>query len=441
MTDPLRTCTDQPLEERYLGGAMCDRRVLQDHPLPSGCFGVKVHRDWHTCMVSIDLRDEVITEDRLDVELANAGHHAARARRPFSLAMPMLEDPAAICERLRALAARRSLVEGCLDAVRGLEQGDAIIAVQGRLARLAELEIADEDRTAAVRVHVIAQQALEASERIEPGERGPTITTGLPKLDTHIIGWERGEMWVLAGDSSSGKSTTMLLMGRAQAQQGERVLVVSIEDHEARWGNRSLFSAAGTPLRGLKSGDLSNSQLIAAREGIVQLRTENVWVSTPQSAPLDEVMHCIRRARAQHGITVVYLDYIQSVAHPGGDVAMRHHIMDCLEATRRETQRGETALTVCWGSQYRKRDKSVRPENEHLFEASYIEQKADAIIHVWRDPGTHDERNKGKRRWWLGKHKEEPEIEGLLIRAETGLLAAPGYVPEPKGQQEMDGGF
>jgi len=431
MRGPIAACSDPELEARYLGGAMLDPRLFEQHPLPSGCFGDRYHREVHAAMSAIAARGEAITEDRLDAELAARALHSARARRPFeSMALIVPDDPAAICERLRALAARRALIEGCHVAVSGLERGESILAVQAHLARLADLEVDDEDRTASAPMSAIADASLEETKLAAAGEARATVTTGLPALDASFVGWDRGDVIIVAGDSGAGKSTTMLLMGRAQARSGERVLIVTVEDGRTRWGRRALYSASGVAVRALKVGDLTGGQWGAAAEGVQRLRDEAVWIAAPLGGGLDEVVCCIRRARAQHGITVAYVDYLQAIACGDSDQDMRHHIRDCLEAGRRETSRGTEPLTLVYGSQYRKReDETKRPRNSDLYEANYISQKADAIVHLWR-------LDDGERRWHLGKHKDEDPRTGSLVRdPNTGLLGGGPSTPSGGGPQ------
>lgn len=420
--------TDPELERRYLGGAMIDPRILDEHPLPVSCFGVPAHREVAAAMAAIVARGERVTEERLDRELVDLGHHATAAKRPFGMAVVCPDDPAALCERLRDLSMRRELATGTEEALRQLQAGEALTAVQAHLGRLADLEVGSDDRTVAIPLASAAEAAHEEAERASAGAARVTVTTGMPPLDDLCDGWDRGDLIVLAGDSGAGKSSTMLAMGRAQAAAGERVLIVTLEDHRARWGRRALNGAANIPIRALKSGSLTRDQWIAAADGLDRIRSESVWLASPLGGYLHEVLATIRRARAQHGITVAYVDYLQAIAQEldAGDQALRHHIRDCLEAGRRETARGAQPLTLIFGSQYRKReDESKRPRNADLYEASYIHQKADAILHLWKD-------NEGARFWWLGKHKDEDPREGKLVRdPKTGFLS--GGATKPQG--------
>lgn len=412
---------DHGLEARYLGGAMLDPAVLQEHPLPIACFDAEHHRRVHEAMLGLFVAGARITAASLDAQLEELGYHADRNRQPFDrLAQAFLEDPATVATRLRELMARRQLLEGLAEIQRGIEDGRPLTSAQAELRRLADLpDLADEDRTAVVSLRAVAAEAAADTRARAAGEARLTITTGLPALDGAFDGWDRGDLVVLAGDPNSGKSSTMLAMARAQARAGERVLIVSFEDGRVRWGRRSLSGTTGLPMRALKRGDLSPKQFAALDATGDLPEADSIFFAFPLGGTTDELIHCIRRARHQHGVTKVYADYLQAMGSGDDDRELRHQIRERLEAMRRETALGDAPLTITFGSQYKKRDDTTkRPTDSDLYEAAYIHQKADAILHLWRD-------GKGNRRWAMTKHKDEDGMEGLLLRdPETHLLAA-----------------
>ena len=407
------SCVDREAEERYLGGAMIDPRVLSRYPLANGAFGIRINAHVHQAMLGIAVKEQDLTEERLNQELDALGHYEAMHARPFQLARLMTDDPEALCEHLRSLAVRRDLLRGVDAARAALASGQSILACQTQLAKLAHLEVANEDRTKPQRLAVAAEAAAEATLRAASGDVD-MVEVGLPALHRHTGGWDRGDVGIIAGDSGAGKSSTMLAMARKQENQGERVLIVTHEDGELRWGRRAVHSASGVAVRALKLGDLTGGQWADFDQARATLERENIWLASPLGGTLDEAMHAVRRARVEHGVTVVYIDYLQAISMPKG-AEMRHHLRDCMEACRRETR---TGLTFILGSQYKKRlDETKRPSNGDLYEANYLWQKSDFIVHLWRD-------GEGNRHWWLGKHKSAEPIAGRLLREEhTGYLA------------------
>jgi replicative DNA helicase len=274
------------------------------------------------------------------------------------------------------------------------------------------------ERSSLEHIAETAGAAVEDARHREAGARS-THTTGIPALDHIFDGWDRGDLIVFAGDSGAGKSSTMLATARAQAQSGERVLIVSLEDGRVRWGRRSVHLASGVPIRDLKRGALSTQQWGLVDGGVAKLHREPIWSAFPLGGSITEVLAAIRRARHEHGITVAYVDYLQAVDDDSSN-ELRHLIRKWLSELRRETVRSEPPLTIVVGSQYRKReDDTKRPKDGDLYEANYIHQKADAIVHVWRD-------EHGARWWYMSKHKDEDARTGALTRDQTTGMIADG---------------
>lgn len=417
--------TDFGAEERYLGGVFMDPRVHREHPLPIAAFASARHRETYEAFLAIERDGGGVTADRLDAELATLGYGATRRWSPYEqIPMGFLDDPEAIVGRLRQLEAARRMANGARGAIALLEGGASLLEAQEQFRRIADLPHGmDDDRTLAQPLHEVAVASMQETEHRAESDDRVLVTTGIPVLDRHLGGgYDRGDLVVIAGDSGAGKSTTMLLAARAQARAGERVLIVTLEDHANRWGRRAVHAATGVPIRALKTGNLSGAQWGAFERGRGSLGEEAIWLAAPLGGTREEVMAAVRRARAQHGITVVVVDYLQAFDGAGDERAMRLQLRDILQGARAETARG--GLLFVFGSQYKKREDSTkRPRNVDLYEANYIHQKADAIVHLWR---TDD----GGRHWFLGKHKDEDPTQGKLVRDErTGLLIDPKAVP------------
>jgi replicative DNA helicase len=331
---------------------------------------------------------------------------------------------------------RRRLAESAMALAALARQARSMTELRSDVARLADIVVGhDDSRTRIVHLSETTSAAIEdARERGERDERA-TMTTGLPALDDACDGWDRGDFVVIAGDSGAGKSSTMLAMARAQARAGERVLIVSLEDGAVRWGRRAISARAGVGVRALKRGPWSTVQRAAIDKAQAEIAGDAVWCSYPLGGNIDEVLAAIRRAIYVEQITIAYVDYLQAVDEGDDERELRHLIRKWLTALRRETAGG---LVIAVGSQYRKReDDTKRPKDSDLYEANYIRQKADAILHLWRD-------GEGARHWFLSKHKDVDPMQGVLVRDEsTGLLARADSAAvlgknAPKGQQTFD---
>lgn len=87
----------------------------------------------------------------------------------------------------------------------------------------------------------------EEGDRITAG-RPAGISTGFPTLDRAIIGWRPGELTVLVGSGSAGKSTFAMQLILTAARAGHQVAVFSGEMTPNQLGERQVHSEAAVPL-------------------------------------------------------------------------------------------------------------------------------------------------------------------------------------------------
>jgi replicative DNA helicase len=392
---------DLDLEGKYLGAAMVDLGVLRSHPLPIATFAAEMHRHILEALINMAARGVEPAPTSLDIELARLSYHRTKDARPFEKLACLCADIEQVAARLRELAILRALHEKLIAAATLCASGGNVLAVQSLLREANEIaDHAELDRTAVSGMRDAIEACIDRIMKVNDGGLPATLPSGLPGLDH-----DAGDLIVFAGDPSAGKSTTMLLAAITQSRAGHTPGVISLEDSRERWGRRAAWALSGVSVSVLKGGRLSShdwSQLNAVVDGTERAR---VHFAYPLGGNIDEVIACIRRMRHEHGCDVVYVDYLQAIAGGSGDdKQVRHHIRDCLEAFRRELGAKGAPLTIVVGSQYKKReDETKRPNNNDLYEAAYIHQKADAIVHLWRDKS-------GARNAWLGKHKDGEEL-------------------------------
>lgn len=374
-------------------------------------FGALLHL-WRsgTAIEILTVRAELVRQGALD---RIGGDDALLA---LTETIPNVENVEHYASIVRDASMRRRLREHAQRVAAYASSSRSLAELRDDVAQLtAILDRHDTSRTEMKTIGSSASAAIDDARERGERDESTTITTGLPALDAYCDGWDRGDLIAIGGDSGAGKSTTMLYMARAQAQAGERVLIVSLEDAELRWGRRAVAASSGVSVRALKRGPWSGEQTRLIDKGLRSVQAENVWGAYPLGGTIDEVLAAIRQAVYVLGVTVVYVDYLQAFDAGDDDSELRHLIRRWLTALRREAASG---LVVLVGSQYRKReDDTKRPKDSDLYEAAYIRQKCDAIVHVWRDADS-------GRRWFMSKHKDVDPVEGILLRDEaTGLLA------------------
>lgn len=106
---------------------------------------------------------------------------------------------------------------------------------------------------------------LEKHDLLQQGLLNEGIYTGFPYIDQVTGGAQPGDTWVIAGESSSGKSFILCRCAMSAVELGKKCLFVSMEMTNAQIGRRSMAMGAEVNASNLRLGRLS-------RFGIEQVR-------------------------------------------------------------------------------------------------------------------------------------------------------------------------
>lgn len=150
----------------------------------------------------------------------------------FVSGLARFSDPEKVRDCLAAvrdLAIRRALVETAeilsgdawsLDISPQDLGGQAMAHLDGILSR---------SRTVSSKSVMFAEAADELLESLTAGESADFVSTGIGALDRAMGGWPRGEMTIVAGRPSMGKSAVLFSSARQAAKRGVNVLIFSLE--------------------------------------------------------------------------------------------------------------------------------------------------------------------------------------------------------------------
>ena len=307
----------------------------------------------------------------------------------------------------------------------------------------------------------------EINERfLNPGKfRG--IQTGIRRLDRITNGLHGGELIVIAARPGVGKSALSMNIVEHVAKQGKTVAVFSLEMSNQQLIERLLSSMSTVPLEYIKSGQLPGgasdlTKLRVAQETICS--SMRLYGNDYANIKPSEIASQCRRLKAQHGLDLVVIDYIQLMS--GGDKSRSDGRQQEVAAISRALKllAKELNVPVIALSQL-KRDAEIRnikgkdgstggsePVLSDLRESGAIEQDADIVmfIHKESDGGGNTKYSLiiAKHRngetgnipiYWLGKIVRFVDDEYLMqhgIRASIEQPAEQSNAEAP--QDEMD---
>ena len=262
------------------------------------------------------------------------------------------------------------------------------------------------------------------------------VSCGLKDLDAEMSGFQRGDLIIVAGRPSMGKTAFSLNIAENVAiQSGLPVAVFSMEMGAAQLVTRMLASVGGIDSQRLRTGRLQNDDWDKLARGLSKLEKAPVFIDESPGLSINNLRASARRqARVTGEFGMIVVDYIQLMTGGGGRSENRateiSEISRGLKALAKELNCPVVALSQLNRSLEQRPNK--RPIMSDLRESGAIEQDADVILFIYRDevydPETQD---KGTAEIIIGKQRNGPTgTVRMTFRKELTRFENFAFVPQ-----------
>ena len=242
----------------------------------------------------------------------------------------------------------------------------------------------------AVSIKQLLTEAFEAIDRRE-GHHITGLPTGFAEIDDLTCGLQNGEMIVIAGRPSMGKTSfAMNIAEHIGADNNISVAFFSLEMSRQQLAERMLCSRAMMDSQIVRKGMINDNQYQELVHAASELSEKPIFVDdTPGITPL-ELRGKARRLRSRYGIKCVFIDYLQLMSQ-GGKVESRQQevseISRYLKALARELEIPVIVLSQLNRSPEGR--EGHRPRMSDLRESGSIEQDADVVVLLHREDYYH----------------------------------------------------
>ena len=146
------------------------------------------------------------------------------------------------------------------------------------------------------------------------------LATGFTDFDRMTGGLRPGDLVIVAGRPSMGKSTLAVNMAEYAAVNPSiraPVAIFSMEMPSDQIITRMLASIGGVPLGSLRSGRIADEDWARITSATSQLSDAKIFIDeTPALSPTD-LRARARRLKREHGLGLVVIDYLQLMQVPG----------------------------------------------------------------------------------------------------------------------------
>lgn len=227
---------------------------------------------------------------------------------------------------------------------------------------------------------VIGSLMNDVAERMaDKGERG--IMTGLNIFDSRF-GWHRGDLVIVAGATSQGKSTLASTIMFNMAMAGVPVVDYSLEMSAKQVTARMMARLTQVSSSTTLYGKLSDQEYKQVYDGSLSMKKLPIYFDEKNKTSFVNMCSSIRRMVKRYGVKVVFIDYLQILANGSRD-NRESLIGDMARDLKRLAV--EENVCICALSQInRSKEEKGRPRLNQMRGSGQIEEACDMAVLIHR---------------------------------------------------------
>ncbi len=265
--------------------------------------------------------------------------------------------------------------------------------------------------------HKASQQAIawlvEAQKAAEEFGSLTGITTGIAELDNLTGGFQRGDLIIVGGQPSMGKTAFQISLTVPQLKAGYKVGLFSSDMPAYKVSTRIFANYSRFNLHHAKSLPTDQTEATMVSRGIAEgskfLSQSKFRINDKGGINIAEIERQARQWHRLHGLDVLYIDYIQRIRHDNPRLEKREQVTDM--AIRLKNLGKDLNIAVVALAQTSRATASranKRPVIQDLAESAGLEREACLIMFPFRESVFDDKAPEDRGEIILAKHQDGP---------------------------------
>ncbi len=242
------------------------------------------------------------------------------------------------------------------------------------------------------------------------------VNSGFKDLDYMTLGFQSGEMTIIGGRPSMGKTSLLLQLAW---QVDSPALIISAEMSRQAIGERLISHVSGVNMRKIKAKRITVAEKSKAKEALKLISEREIYISDESRVTPEVIAGEIRALQMKTGedytTPCVFIDYLQLLSmtdfYGSGEVEVAA-ISKELKATAKET--GARLIVASQLNRANEQRENHTPRMSDLRGSGSIEQDADVVLLLHRpsyyriadeDPDANDD---GQAFVYIAKNRSGP---------------------------------
>jgi replicative DNA helicase len=383
-------------EQATLGAMLMEREAVARvvDVLDPDDFYSPQHQMLYRAMIDLFNDSEPVDLITLQARLQDRGQLEQVGGTNYLLSLQEAAPTAAAVNHYARIVREKATLRGLIRAAAGIQNlaqtaGDE--DVETVLDRCEQEIFSVSERTISPAFTPIRELLGETYDRIDEMQEshrpGTGLLTGYDDLDSLTSGLQASDLVVIAARPSMGKTALALNMGSYVAKtQGKVVAIFSLEMAKEQLGLRLLCSEAGVNQQNVRQGYVDRGDMDRIAIAASELYKAPMYFDDTATMDVLQIRGKARRLRAEHGLDLIIIDYLQLVSGYGRFENRNQEISQVarsLKALARELRVPVVALSQL-SRAVEARGHPRRPMLSDLRESGSIEQEADVVAFIYR---------------------------------------------------------
>jgi replicative DNA helicase len=267
----------------------------------------------------------------------------------------------------------------------------------------------------------IKEVVREYYDRIDELAKRPDdiygVPTGLIDIDHLLGGLQKSDLLIVAGRPGTGKTGFLLgTMRNAALVHKKHVAMFSMEMSNEQLLQRLIAMDTRIDTQRLRTGKLNDNEWDIFFQALDSYDRAMIFLDdTPAITPLSLRTKC-RRLHLEFGLDLIIVDYLQLMS---GDSRTDNRVQEVSNISRNlkvlARELNVPVLTAAQLSRAVEHRTDKKPQLSDLRESGSLEQDADIVMFIDRDPVSEEIERKNEAKMIVAKHRNGPTHSGISL--------------------------